>query len=226
MTNIRSAKVISNEKISSSVNKIGLKITGNFNYKPGQFIMVMSGTNRKPYSIASSPFEKDIELCIKRAGQFSNYMCDLKIGSKVKVSGPNGNFLLKNSNKKELIFVATGTGIAPIKSMISTLIHNKDKRKISLYFGVRKKSDILYYKLFKELENKNNNFTFVPCLSRASNSWKGERGHVDEVLKKKVKNAKDKEIYLCGLSAMVKGVKDLAEKIGFKKEQINFERYV
>jgi len=226
MVTVYETKVIDNVQLSPTVHRILLKPKKPFSFVAGQFINVRVGSEGKPYSIASAPDEKYLELCIKRAGHFSGIMDDLRKGKVVNIIGPNGAFTLTNSKGKELIFVATGTGIAPIKSMITDLLHKSDKRKITLYFGVRKQSGILYKKLFTELSKKHENFNFISVLSRPPASWKGAVGHVDNIIKEQVKNAKNKDIFMCGLPAMVEGVEKLARQIGFKETQIFREKFV
>ncbi|MCE9625200.1 MAG: FAD-dependent oxidoreductase, partial [Deltaproteobacteria bacterium] len=117
-----------------------------FDYRPGQFVMVevpREGKNvRKPYSIASPPdWPGKIELCIKKVegGYVSSYFFDLKPGYIMPMEGPLGVFKLKDPLPEHLIFVATGTGIAPLRAMIHPLLKNGHAGKITLILGVRER---------------------------------------------------------------------------------------
>ncbi|MBI2076357.1 MAG: FAD-dependent oxidoreductase [Candidatus Aenigmarchaeota archaeon] len=200
-------------------------------FKPGQFVLVKSviegKTVVKPYSIASSPSVKDhIELCIRKAGPVSGYMCSLKPGDKLDVMGPAGHFVLKEPVLSDIVFVATGTGISALLPMIDTIFEKGTDKEVWLFFGNKTEDEIIYRDRFETLANKHKNFHFAPVLSRADEKWQGERGHVQDALRKYIFNPSDKEIYVCGILAMVEEVAKIAEEMGFKKEKIYFEKYV
>lgn len=205
-----------------------LLLTG-LNFKPGQFILVkaMIGGKHvvKPYSIASPSSKKDyIELCIRKAGLVSDYMCSLKPGDKLDVMGPAGHFVLKEL-QNDVIFVATGTGISALFPMINTIFEKGTDKQVWLFFGNRTEDEIIYRDYFENLA-QNKNFRFIPILSRADETWKGERGHVQDALRKYITDPSDMEIYICGVLAMVEEVAKIAEDMGFKKEKIYYEKYV
>lgn len=208
-----------------------LKPSAQIEFKPGQFVLVFITIDGKqvvkPYSIASSPSnKKNIELCIRKAGPVSNYMCSLTPGAKLEIQGPAGHFTLEEPIKNDVVFAATGTGISALKPMIDAILEKGTDKEIWLFFGNRTEDEIIYRDHFEELARKNKNFHFVPVLSRASESWQGERGHVQDVLRKHIPNPEDREIYICGVLAMVEEVTKIAEEMGFRKEKIYFEKYV
>jgi len=199
--------------------------------KPGQYLLVFikkgEQASTKPYSIASPPSNKEyIELCIRKAGDVSNYMCSLPAGTKIEVMGPIGNFVLKEKIQNDIIFTATGTGISALRPMIDTIFEKGTDKEIWLFFGNKTEDEIVYRNHFEELAGKQKNFHFIPVLSRAGNEWKGESGHVQDALRKYISSPGDKEIYICGVLAMVEEVAKIAEEMGFKKEKIYFEKYV
>ncbi len=206
-------------------------------FKAGQFCMVQvpkenGDIKKKAYSICSSPFETGfVDLCIKlvEGGLATNWFWTLKEGDPVTITIPYGGFLIQEPIEDDLIFVATGTGLAPLRSMIKTLLHEGCSKNILLIFGVRYENEILYEEEFRALEKKYAHFKFIPTISRPKSGpkpWEGEVGYVQDKLKKYVPNSKGKKIYLCGLVPMIEAVEKTALEIGFDKKQIHFEKYV
>ncbi|MBS3052393.1 MAG: FAD-dependent oxidoreductase [Candidatus Aenigmarchaeota archaeon] len=228
-------KVLENITATPTVNLIRFKFneSDEFEFKAGQFISVFVDKDNskivKPYSISSSPKEKKyIELCIKRVqgGYASNFLCDIKPGTELMIFGPNGHFNLHEPIDSDVIFVATGSGISPFRSMIEALLDMNLSYDVWLFFGVRNEEEIIYKKEFEELTKKHKNFHCIITLSRPSSLWKGEKGHVQEAIKKYVTDAKNKHIYICGIKEMVLDVIKLADQIGFDKDNTHKEEYV
>lgn len=199
---------------------------------PGQFISVHLSKEgkkiRKPYSIASPPMDPTLlELCIKQVegGFVSNTFFSFSPGVTIPIDGPDGVFILKNPFDFDLFFIGTGTGIAPLRSMIRWLFHFGFSREVSLIFGVRNENEILYEKEFRNIEEMHPNFHFIPTVSRPVH-WKGERGYVQEKLDALMGNPDRKKVYLCGLSPMVNAVREKLKSIGFDRKQIAYEKYV
>ena len=120
------SEILKTINLTSDVKSIKIKSPKNFKFKAGQYISISfpikNSKIRRPYSIASSPNKKEfLEICVKRVekGPASNFICDLSQGDKIEFLGPMGNFIIQNNSKqKDLIFISTGTGIGPFKSMI------------------------------------------------------------------------------------------------------------
>ncbi len=205
-------------------------VVKDLSFMPGQYMLVKAviggQTFVKPYSIASLPSKKDyIEFCIRIVGTVSKYMASLKPGEKLELMGPGGNFTLKEPLLNDVVFVATGTGISSLRPMIDAIFEKGTGKNIWLFFGNRTEDEIVYRSHFEEL-TKNRNFHFVPVVSRPDDRWKGERGHVQDALKKHIASPGDMDIYICGVLAMVEEAAKIAEEMGFKKENIYFEKYV
>ncbi len=201
-------------------------------FKAGQFVMVHvpkdGKLSSKAYSICSSPSEQGfIELCLNRipGGHFSNFLCDLKGGEILPIKGPYGKFLLNEAPKGDQLFVATGTGVAPIRSMIKHLFEKGTNLPIWLILGVRFENPILYEAEFREMATRHPNLRFLPTVSRPKN-WTGEVGHVQDTIKKYFFEPGQKDAYLCGLPKMVDETKELLFQLGFKPEQIRTEKYL
>lgn len=204
-------------------------------FQAGQFCMVQVPSEPKPvkkaYSISSAPFEEGyLDLCIKKVegGFATTWFWTLNGGEKITLALPYGGFVLKNL-QPEIIFIGTGTGLAPLRSMIKTLFHQGCTQKVSLIFGVRHEEEMLYTEEWQELEKKHTNFRFIPTVSRPQNipaPWTGEVGYVQDKLKKFFPDPKGKQIYICGLIPMIDGVQKVAAELGYDKKQIHFEKYV
>lgn len=203
------------------------------NFKAGQFCMVQVPKEgekplKKAYSICSSPFETGyVDLCIKlvEGGFATNWFWTLKEGDDVTITLPYGGFVLKEPLEKELILIATGTGLAPLRSMLRVLLKDGFQRPITLIFGVRFENEVLYADEFRELERNHPNFKFIPTISRPK-EWMGETGYVQDKLKKFFPAPSGKQIYVCGLVPMIEAVQKTAEDLGFEKGQVHFEKYV
>jgi len=204
-----------------------------FTFKAGQFVMVhaMNGPKleRRAYSIASAPsLSGAIELCLNRVegGFMSNYLCDLKGGETIPMDGPYGKFLVREPIEKGVLFVATGTGIAPFRSQIYDLFESgkAEGKEIWLVFGIRYETDILYEPEWKKLAAQKPNFHYIQTISRPK-TWTGEVGYVQEKIKKYIQDPAGFTVYICGLPKMVEDVQTTCMAMGFPKEKVHFEKY-
>ncbi len=204
-----------------------------FDFEAGQFanVFVPETVDRKglkrPYSIASPPIWKGfIDLCWKKVegGIATSYLWTLKQGDKLQIQAPLGRFTLPKELPKRIVFISTGTGIAPFRSMIHVLLDQKANCEIWNIFGNRFDEDVLYQEEFEGLAKKHSNFKNVFTVSRPKN-WKGETQYVQHMLKKYIPSAQDTKIYICGLTSMINEVVATATEMGFTKEQIHFEKY-
>jgi ferredoxin-NADP reductase len=233
-----------------------------FAFTPGQFVSgVAFDANGKQqtraYSIASAPRENRIELCVNRVeeGFFSNHLADLPdlpIGGTIQLHGPHGHFILQ-SPITDSILIATGTGIAPMRSYLQWLFpeggpDRSDGKDIWLVYGTRHETDIYYQAEFEALAGRAPNFHYLPTLSRALDGWTGLRGYVQDPTTRIIQERAARlgqplpapppdpsllaselnfEIYayICGLNNMVSGIRELLTGFGWHKKQIVFERY-
>ena len=204
-----------------------------FDFEAGQFLNILVPETsehkplKRPYSIASPPLWKGfVDLCWKRVhgGLATNFMWTLKQGDKLQIQGPLGRFTARKPLPKTIIFISTGTGIAPFRSMIHVLLQEGAACDIWNLFGNRYEEDILYKEEFETLAAKHPNFRNVFTVSRPK-AWKGETQYVQHMLKKYIPDAQDKHIYICGLTNMINEVVATATEMGFAKEQIFYEKY-
>ena len=203
------------EEPARDVRRLLLKLdNGPIRFLPGQYIQMQvpvagGETVQRCYSIASSPADgSKIELQIKRSpgGRAANYIFEqLKPGATVKFSGPYGFFFLRKRGTEPLIFLAGGTGLAPIKSMLRVACEEKLPRPLLLIHGVRSTLDLYDADFFREMEAENPNFRYIPVLSNREpdSVWEGEEGYVHEALVRSLPGFKGHKAYLCGPPPMV-----------------------
>lgn len=207
-----------------------------FEFVAGQFVSIKEPKSdgkfvTRAYSIASPPRHNgSFDLCLNRVenGFMSNYLCDLEEGAEVHLHGPHGHFVL-HPERKDTVFISTGTGVAPFRSMAQWLMdapENHQGRHFWLVYGTRYPDDIYYREEFEDLAAKHPNFHYVVTLSRAPESWTGLRGYVQEHVREIVAGRTDMEAYICGLNDMVSSVRTLLkEEMGWDRKQIVYERY-
>lgn len=202
-----------------------------FSFVAGQYVMVDvlkdGAVIHKPYSIASPPYQKDIDLCLKyvEGGYVSTYFhTQVRVGDMLTVHEAMGNFV-DCGGPHERVYVGTGTGIAPIRSMILALYHAGFEGPITVYLGVRYEDELLYEADWRKLETEHPAFRFIPVVSRPK-TWTGRVGWVQGALRETLKDPTSKEVYVCGLVPMVKAVKPLLLELGVPRQQIHTEKYV
>jgi NAD(P)H-flavin reductase len=204
-------------------------------FKAGQFLLIKETHPEteeflsRAYSVASppqSPTELIFNIEIVPHGKLTPLMKEWEPGKEVEMQGPFGHFVLKSPPEREhLVFVGTGTGVAPFRSMILDLLEQGDKRKLTLYFGLRHEADVFYRDLFEELAEQHDNFEFILTLSRPEDSWTGAKGRVTALLPDVEFNPEKTDVYLCGGKSMIDDVKQLFMDKGFEKNHIFFEQF-
>jgi ferredoxin-NADP reductase len=222
-----------------------------FDFQPGQFVSFLAvdplGKHQtRAYSIASAPRANRFDVCVNRVegGFFSNLLCDLQVGDSLQFHGPHGLFMLR-SPLTDSIFIATGTGIAPMRGFVEYLYPDDGEdrsqgRKIWLVYGTRYETELYYEDYFERIAASQPNFFYHKTLSRAQESWEGKRGYVQELVEqiaaeharqsardpRPVEGALyDMHAYICGLNEMVSANRDCLKSLGWERKQIVFERY-
>jgi ferredoxin-NADP reductase len=205
-----------------------------FGFVPGQWVSLKQSKPdgeeiTRAYSIASPPDGNRFALCLNRVqdGYMSNYLCDLEMGAEISGQGPFGDFIL-HPPPRDTIFIATGTGIAPFRSMLQWLFADRSRHQHKRYwllFGSRYEDDIYYHEEFLRLAAEHENFEYMPTLSRGAPEWKGLRGYVQEHVRNLASEHSDMHAYICGLDKMVRANRELLKGLGWDRKAIRYEKY-
>ncbi len=204
------------------------------NFQAGQFVTFKIADNTPPcfraYSISSVP-KKDgnsFETCLKviPGGRGTNWLNSIKIGDKIEFIGPSGKFIFQTTKEKSVLFIATGTGVAPFRAIIKDQLEKGNNQKMTLLFGVRYEKDIFYKEIFEELAKKYQNFSFILTLSQPENlNWTEQTGRVTNHLEKIEIDPANTEAYICGLKDMIGSVEEILKAKGLSEGALHFEKY-
>jgi CDP-4-dehydro-6-deoxyglucose reductase len=226
--------VIGNEPVARDINFL------RFTLPPGESLEFLAGqyatffvtkeehVRTKSYSFTSIPENKDFfELLVKRVpnGYTSNLLCDAEVGKEFDVLMPLGQFVLKDPGPRSVLFVATGTGLAPFFPMIHELRKNHGSTNTNLVVGCRFVEDMIMSEEFSALEKVWPSFHYYPVLSRPEDGWTGEHGHVQDVMKRRFLNLANFDVYICGVPEMVNDVKELCVQLKGTTGHVYVERY-
>jgi CDP-4-dehydro-6-deoxyglucose reductase len=226
------AKINSIIKLNDTVVEVELRLppNSNFAYNSGQYVNISKGQIIRSYSIANSYNEKGIiNLIIKKYenGLMSKYWFEeAKVNDILRIEGPLGSFFLRETKVKNIIFLATGTGIAPIKSILEYISSSKEKylsKNLWLFVGVRTENELLWN---PNQLNEILNINYIPVLSRGTIDWTGERGYVQDVVKKLNISLVDSQVYACGSSAMIQSSKKILTENGLNKNHFFSDAFV
>lgn len=186
--------------------------------------------NRRSYSIATTPdVDHGFGLVAEMVpgGVGSTYLVNLQPGDTVEFLAPLGKFVVDVSTKKRL-FVATGSGIVPIWSMINDLLLvRQETAPLRLHWGMRSEADLFWVDNLERLAEVHPNFVFDIVLSQASEEWSLCRGHVQDCLRRDFGEARlaDWQGYVCGSPAHVADIARTLAELGMHDEQIVHERF-
>lgn len=203
-------------------------------FLPGQYLLLKIGENYRQYSISSPNTDiHGFEIIIEYVpgGLASTYLAALPVGEAAHFKGPAGIFLL-NEDPIDKIFLATGTGIAPIKSMIESCLSEENSPQLQLFFGLKSYETSYLFENFKTLAQQHANFHFKMCLSRQESFDNLDPdyfmgGHVQAGLDRFLEgeNIADFEYYLCGSKDIVSILKEYVLEKGVPKERIFSEKF-
>lgn len=218
-------------RLADNVVEVVLRVppTGKFNYLPGQYLDVIGeGGLRRSYSIANAQ-RKDgkLELHIRKVeqGMMSNYWFgSAKQNDLLRLEGPLGTFCLRDKEAGTIVFLATGTGIAPVKAMLEHLLGNHELatgKKIYVYWGGRTPGDIYWTPQLEGL-----NVEFIPVLSRVHADWPGRTGYVQKALLEDGIELADAVIYACGSEDMIHSARDALTAAGLPAKHFYSDAFV
>jgi len=213
--------------------RLNLPRTQTLEYLAGQYLdIILRDGRRRSFSIANQPGTDDaLELHIRKVdgGRFSEQVFNsMKAGDLLRFEGPLGTFYLQEQLSREVIFVAGGTGFAPIKAILEEGF-SKEKfanTQVHLYWGVRTVADLYLQNLIQNWVAQNTNLTYTPVLSEPpKDGWEGETGWVHEQVLAQHANLDNLEVYASGPPPMVSALRDDFKKAGMRDENFFFDSF-
>ena len=217
--------------LADDVIKVRLRLppTADFSYLPGQYIDVIGpGGIRRSYSLANAnSSDKHLELHIRLVpgGAMSEYWFQqAKVNDLLRLNGPLGTFFLRQIAGLDLVFLATGTGIAPVKSMLegmSDLSVDQKPRSVTIYWGGRKPQD-----LYCDVTAFSGSARYIPVLSQADDVWTGARGYIQQQLIKNNPDLSQATVYACGSDAMIHSAEIFLNSAGLSAHRFHSDAFV
>ena len=198
------------ELLADDVMLLQLKLPSSerLQFLAGQYIDILQkDQHARSFSLANAPHQDDlVELHIRRipGGQFTDHVFNgMRERDILRFKGPLGTFFLREDSDKPIIFLASGTGFAPVKSIIEHALHAGIRRPMQLYWGARKRADLYLLELAQQWESRG--IRFIPVLSEPSpeDHWQGRTGLVHQALLDDFADLSGYEVYACGTPAMV-----------------------
>jgi CDP-4-dehydro-6-deoxyglucose reductase, E3 len=221
--NIYPCRINSLDKVSKNIIRVVLRLPplNGFKILPGQYIDIVGPNGvRRSYSVANNVTDNRVELHIGQVenGCLSDYWFgQAKINDLLRLNGPLGTFFLRSIKAQDVIFLATGTGIAPIKAMIESLkfLAPEDyPNSLTVFWGGRKLDDLYF-----DPSADNKLLRYVPVLSRSALDWKGQKGYVQDVFLNEHPDISNCVIYACGSDKMIRSSFEILMKSGLPEKK-------
>jgi len=234
------ARLVGKTKLTPSVQELTFERTDQkpFSFEPGQWVSLIlrqpEHEIRRAYSIASAPSGgPTFQLAVTHVegGPGSTYLHEVGEGALLDVVGPQGFFTRPLEKAGPALFVGTGTGVTPLRSMMRAAAAANHTAPMWLLFGHRTEADLLYRDEFEALARDTPNVRVELTLSRAGDTWTGRRGYVQEHVRElwtalEAMGHGPPHVYVCGLQRMVGAVRDLLRKeMSVPRQQVHSERY-
>jgi len=236
--NIHRARLASARAIADGVVEYDFALTDedrDLRWRPGQFVSVTCGLNEagepllRSYSIASRPGDGRLRLLLKLVdgGAASAWFKRLEPGAEIRFTGPMGFFVLELSHPGDVVFAATGTGIAPIVPMIAETLERGERGRVVLHWGLRHERDLFWRDELAALEARaGGRLEATIALSQPEPAWTGARGRITARVLDALGGLERPTFYLCGNGAMIREVKaGLVERGVDRKRQIRTEAF-
>ncbi|MCX7068586.1 MAG: FAD-binding oxidoreductase [Methylococcales bacterium] len=230
------AEVIEVSQISSNVMRLLLRRTGDdkqIKFESGQFfdLEIPNTTTTRSYSPANTANKKgDLEFLIRivEGGKFSTYLKkEAYVSQRINVKGASGIFGLKENGFTPRYFVAGGTGLAPILSMVRHMNEWSEPQKCVIYFGVNTEEEIFFLDELEQLAQDMKTLELRNCVWKCTDEWHCEKGSVVDILRRDLElTGIQPDIYLCGPPGMVDATFAVCETLGIPKERVYLEKFL
>ena len=199
-------------------------------YAPGQYLNIcLPGGEHRSFSMSSPQQGNRVTLQIRKiaGGRFTEQMlARTQPGDVLDVELPQGSFYYHAKDYQPMVFAATGTGFAPIKAILESLLDDEDCPPIHFYWGMRSEADLYLLDEIAAWAGRLYEFTFVPVLSRALDSWSGRRGYVQDAIAEDFGDLSEHSLYLCGSPSMIQEAKALLALSGAALDKIYSDSFI
>lgn len=204
------------DRITDDVAVLHLSLPANerLQFLPGQYIeFILKDGMRKSFSIANAPHDDaSVQLHVRHVpgGKFTDHVFNtMKEREIMRFEGPLGSFFLREDSEKPIVFVASGTGFAPIKAILEAAFQKSIQRDMVLYWGGRRPKDLYMADLVEQWVATHPNFRFVPVVSEAlpEDNWTGRTGFVHRGVMEDLPDLSGHQVYACGAPPMVEAAR-------------------
>ncbi|HKO88195.1 MAG TPA: CDP-6-deoxy-delta-3,4-glucoseen reductase [Burkholderiales bacterium] len=223
------------ERLTDDVMLVELKLPANekMNFLAGQYIeFILKDGSRRSFSMANASYENEaVQLHIRQVagGSFTEHVFGaMKERDILRFEGPLGNFFLREEEDKPIVFVASGTGFAPIKSIIESALAKGVETPMTLYWGGRRPKDLYLSSLPERWAREYANFSFVPVISeaQAEDAWQGRTGFVHQAVMADLPDLSGYQVYACGVPVMVEAARrDFTHQCGLPLEAFHADAF-
>ena len=217
------------EKPATDVAILKLQLPANevLQFNAGQYIeFMLRDGSRRSYSLANAPYQEGgIELHIRHmpGGLFTDHVFStMKEREILRFEGPFGTFFLRDDSTKPVVLLASGTGFAPIKSLLEQAFFKNNSREFVLYWGARTKADLYMLDLPVQWASEHSNFKFVPVLSDATAEchWTGRTGFVHQAVMQDFPDLSAHQVYACGAPIVIESAqRDFTAQCGLPEDE-------
>ena len=228
---MRTLELVRYEDLSPYVRSFECRAVADaLSFEAGQYLSIefeLDGVAySRPYSIASPPDGRRVEILARNnpGGAGTRFLWGLQRGSRLSVDGPHGSFVLRRPEPRDSLFIANGTGIAPIRSMLGAALACPGRPRLTLLYGVRDQSDLVYHDELSDLARRHPNFSYEVVLSRPLDGWTGRSGRVQDHVAAALGGNAAIDAYVSGSPEMVADIRVILRTLGLAADAIRFEQ--
>jgi len=220
-------KVVEKKQLSPKVVGVKIETEEPLEYQAGQYASWLIEDERRLFSYAAPANGKEAYFLVDTSpgGVASKFVQKLAVGDGVEWLSPYGFFTVEDGADSPLLFIATGTGVAPLRAHILDLLAKNTKRAMTLVFGISEIEHLFLQEEWDELKKKHKNFKVITVCENGHDGWPGETGMVTEVVPRVIKDLPRHSIYICGNPNMLIEMVAVLRENGVSDEQIHTEGY-
>ncbi len=216
------------DKLAPDVMRLQLKLPSNerMQFLPGHYLDILLKTGeRRSFSIANTPHDDallQLHIRLVKGGQFTEHVFNtMKEKDILRIEGPLGSFYLREDSPKPILFIAGGTGFAPIHAIIAHALYHHHDRQMHLYWGARTRADLYLNRIPETWAHETPNLHYVPVLSEAcdTDKWQGRSGLVTEAIASDFPDLSGYQVYACGAPGMIDAARALCLAHGLPEEE-------